>query len=184
MSVETDRELLERLDMELIEVQAPELPWETYCSKSKSFCLDLKLAYPRLRELARKGLEAEKTISILANSTTALLNRAEIAESKLATAQARIAELETAKEQLLSSLESSVCLLKIALDGMPNGAFRNAVQEEEMPNFKRTIDTARRKSSENAMVTCQVCGTDNSCEPDGFIPLCPKCTTEAARQKE
>lgn len=50
------------------------------------------------------------------------------------------AELTAAKERIGAMrkvLGDATSILRIALAGMPNGAFRNAVLEEEMPRFER-----------------------------------------------
>lgn len=80
MSAETDQKLLERLD----KLHTPATKAMFYCTASNN--------WPRLRELARKGVEAEECPWCSAGEKPTL-ERYKSLEDELTTAQARIAEL-------------------------------------------------------------------------------------------
>lgn len=138
---ETDRELLERLDG----LYTPETKERFYNLASNS--------WSRLCELARKGVEAETDGNKLRDLDIAndqLITDLTVAEAQLATAQARIAELEADKERLdwlsekerLNNAFSYACGTKFEvwrqIEPFPGERFRSST-------LRLAIDAARQK---------------------------------------
>lgn len=129
MSAETDLELLERLD--------------TNYEKGLYHLSRVQIhrEWPRLRELARKGVEAEET-----DRLHALLMCDADLSLKLATAQARIAELDPDKERFEFIL--SVLNEWDAFDEFVNAYHptrRTTQRRAEDSEWRKTIDAARQK---------------------------------------